>query len=92
MVRSTRRRQIIIHKGNRALTLDHVRKLGQHFKVSTAIFVGRFARVKHGVGETANAINVPWPFRMLRRDPGRHHVERGWSTRERLILQRYPIA
>ncbi len=30
---------MILH-GDRALTLDHVRKLAEHFKVSTALFVG----------------------------------------------------
>ncbi|MCI0680507.1 MAG: hypothetical protein L0Y71_00265 [Gemmataceae bacterium] len=30
----------MILKGDRALTLDHVRKLAERFKVSTALFVG----------------------------------------------------
>ena len=30
----------MILKGDRALTLDHVRKLAARFKVSTALFVG----------------------------------------------------
>ena len=30
----------MILKGDRALTLDHVRKLAERFQVSTALFVG----------------------------------------------------